>query len=546
MDIVQGILSTAQAIGANPLDLATVISYETGGTFDPLQTGPTTQWGQHRGLIQFGEPQAQQYGVDWNDPLGSQLGPDGAVANYLRGSGYQPGMGLLDLYSTINAGAPGRYGATDANNGGAPGTVADKVNEQMAGHRANAERLLGQQMAATPQQGLLGTVSTSGAPERQPGIFDALLGKLPAPVASRLGSADWRDNMTLALAGMSMNPNQALIGGVQRRMDNRDEQRRLNESMQWLASQPGGEQYAGAIAAGMDPSQVFAAYVQSQQPQAPQQPIEINGQLVDPVTGQVIGDYRDPQSAMDPVVVGNQLVDRNTGTVIYTADTAQGYRLTTPEEEAHYGGKGQIGPDGKFYPLQANNNGITITNPDGTVMQIGGNGRPLTEGQSRDNVYATRAQGALETLNGQDANGAYRDTILTSRANQIAGAVPLGLGRDYQNPEYQVIEQASQEFLQAILRKDTGAAITAEEESLYGKVYLPQPGDSAAVIEAKRQARIRAVEAINSGMSPLQQLQVDQALVASGNAGTGAITTSPIPGGATRYTYDANGNLVPQ
>jgi hypothetical protein len=108
---------------------------------------------------------------------------------------------------------------------------------------------LGQQMAATPQQGLLGTVSTSGAPERQPGIFDALLGKLPAPVASRLGSADWRDNMTLALAGMSMNPNQALIGGVQRRMDNRDEERRINQTVQWLQSM-GRTDLAEAVASG--------------------------------------------------------------------------------------------------------------------------------------------------------------------------------------------------------------------------------------------------------------------------------------------------------
>jgi hypothetical protein len=309
VDIVQGILSTAQAIGANPLDLATVISYETGGTFDPLQTGPTTQWGQHRGLIQFGEPQAQQYGVDWNDPLGSQLGPNGAVANYLRGSGYQPGMGLLDLYSTINAGAPGRYGATDANNGGAPGTVADKVNEQMAGHRANAERLLGQQMAATPQQGLLGTVSTSGAPERQPGIFDALLGKLPAPIANRLGSADWRDNMTLALAGMSMNPNQALIGGVQRRMDNRDEERRINQTVQWLQSM-GRTDLAELGATGAVSMDALVAEALRPPPAAPQ-PIEINGQLVDPTTMQVLGDFRDPQSAADRQIrTGPDGIDR--------------------------------------------------------------------------------------------------------------------------------------------------------------------------------------------------------------------------------------------
>lgn len=142
-DIREGIISTAQALGISPADLATAISYETGGTFNPTEAGPTTQWGQHRGLIQFGEPQAQQYGVNWEDPVGSQLGPDGAIAKYLRDAGVQPGMGMMDIYSAINAGKVGRYGASDANNGGAPGTVADKVNMQMAGHRAKAEAFLG-------------------------------------------------------------------------------------------------------------------------------------------------------------------------------------------------------------------------------------------------------------------------------------------------------------------------------------------------------------------------------------------------------------------
>lgn len=142
-DIRSGIIETANALGIDPVDLGTAISYETAGTFDPTKSGPTTQWGQHKGLIQFGEPQAQQYGVDWNNPVGSQLGPNGAVANYLRSTGVKPGMGLMDIYSAINAGSVGRYGASDANNGGAPGTVADKVNQQMGGHRAKALALLG-------------------------------------------------------------------------------------------------------------------------------------------------------------------------------------------------------------------------------------------------------------------------------------------------------------------------------------------------------------------------------------------------------------------
>lgn len=142
-DIREGINLTATALGMDPIDLATIISYETAGTFDPTKRGPTTQWGQHRGLIQFGEPQAREYGVDWNDPLRSQLGPDGAVARYFRQNGWQPGMGILDAYSIVNAGAPGRYNASDANNGGAPGTVRDKVEQQFGPHREKAAGLFG-------------------------------------------------------------------------------------------------------------------------------------------------------------------------------------------------------------------------------------------------------------------------------------------------------------------------------------------------------------------------------------------------------------------
>lgn len=141
-DFTSRLVETANALGMNPVDLATIISYETAGTFDPTKAGPTTQWGQHRGLIQFGEPQAKQYGVDWNDPLGSQLGPDGAIVKYFTQNGWKPGMGMMDAYSIVNAGGPGRYNASDANNGGAPGTVADKVTNQMSGHRAKAEAML--------------------------------------------------------------------------------------------------------------------------------------------------------------------------------------------------------------------------------------------------------------------------------------------------------------------------------------------------------------------------------------------------------------------
>lgn len=256
MDLRSGILATANAIGANPLDLATIISYETAGTFDPAKRGPTTQWGQHKGLIQFGEPQAQQYGVNWDDPIGSQLGPDGAVAKYFKASGYQPGMGLLDMYSTVNAGAPGRYNASDANNGGAPGTVADKVNGQMSGHRTNAERLMGEQIGAdtmaaigqAPTQNLTQQqVSTMGAPDMQPqepqGRMQQMLGKVG------LGDPDRRARLAIAMQGMTLNPNQGLIDTLQGGIDGRADEKKANRTAEWLRAQ-GRDDLADAVASG--------------------------------------------------------------------------------------------------------------------------------------------------------------------------------------------------------------------------------------------------------------------------------------------------------
>lgn len=160
------LIASAQRLGANPVDLATVISYETGGKFDPSIRGGAGN--RHIGLIQFGPNEQKQFGAAQGQTFEQQLP---AVEGYLTTRGFKPGMGILDMYSTINAGSPGRYNASDANNGGAPGTVADKVNNQMAGHRAKAAAFLGGDFSAvmpesTAQSGRFGTsgVEASASP----------------------------------------------------------------------------------------------------------------------------------------------------------------------------------------------------------------------------------------------------------------------------------------------------------------------------------------------------------------------------------------------
>lgn len=144
-ELKEAIIRVSEQLGIDPVHLATAISYETGGTFDPWKRGPTTQWGTHRGLIQWGEPQARRYGVSADTSVSDQLD---AIGRYLKDAGVRSGMGLLDIYSAINAGRVGLYDRSDANNGGAPGTVRDKVEKQMGGHAQKAAALLGNTLAA--------------------------------------------------------------------------------------------------------------------------------------------------------------------------------------------------------------------------------------------------------------------------------------------------------------------------------------------------------------------------------------------------------------
>lgn len=139
-ELADAIRASSQRLGVDPIHLATAMSYETGGTFDPWKKGPTTKWGEHRGLIQWGEPQRAKYGVTQDMPITAQVE---AAERYLKDAGVKPGMGLLDIHSAINAGGVGLYDRSDAAAGGAPGTVKDKVETQMAAHQAKATALLG-------------------------------------------------------------------------------------------------------------------------------------------------------------------------------------------------------------------------------------------------------------------------------------------------------------------------------------------------------------------------------------------------------------------
>jgi len=143
------ILKEAARIGADPLDFATVISFETAGSFDAWKVGPKTKWGRHIGLIQMGEPQRKKYGYTQDKSVAELVK---ASADYLVDNGYKAGMNRYQMYATINAGSPYKGHLSDAKNGGTWGTANDKVRHQMKGHENNARALLGGSLVAASQQ----------------------------------------------------------------------------------------------------------------------------------------------------------------------------------------------------------------------------------------------------------------------------------------------------------------------------------------------------------------------------------------------------------
>lgn len=223
MDIAGGIYATANALGISPIDLATVISYETKGTMNPLEIGPTTRYGQHQGLIQFGEPQAEQFGVSFETPqqaFATQLGANSGIYNYLKNAGVKPGMGLLQLYSAINTGGVDNFFMKDEASGGMPGTVADKV-AGMGDHRAKAIKFMESVMNEQPLNAspLLGNINTNqqnpppAKPGDKSGIFsffgNAVGGGFDQVKQAITGEdEDGSDRLALALMSLSGNPTQ--------------------------------------------------------------------------------------------------------------------------------------------------------------------------------------------------------------------------------------------------------------------------------------------------------------------------------------------------
>lgn len=125
-------------------------------------------------------------------------------------------------------------------------------------------------------------------------------------------------------------------------------------------------------------------------------------------------------------------------------------------------------------------------------------GKPPTEAQANNAYHATRAIDANNLLSQIESQG-YNPASYSAAVHKTN--IPF-VGQYFANEEDRAYDQAARSFIASVLRKETGASVTPTEFETYGKIYLPQPGDSPAILKQKAAERERASEMLAQGAGP--------------------------------------------
>lgn len=150
--------------------------------------------------------------------------------------------------------------------------------------------------------------------------------------------------------------------------------------------------------------------------------------------------------------------------------------------------------------------------------------RPTTD-QNNAAGFFDRMTEAEKTLAAPDVAAAAQDYVGKAKAN-----LPFGAGNYLATPEYQRFDQAKRDFINAQLRKESGAAISQGEFDSAERQYFPQPGDGPEVLAQKVRNRATAIAAMKrTAAGALLQGQPEQAF--QGYPGADGITSQDIGGG---------------
>ncbi|TQF41161.1 hypothetical protein UNPF46_08555 [Bradyrhizobium sp. UNPF46] len=209
----------------------------------------------------------------------------------------------------------------------------------------------------------------------------------------------------------------------------------------------------------------------------------------------------DKQEADQKTIYSTMLAAAQNGADSLTLRNIQ--NATTPDEAIAAAGDSLVSP--KTQVINANGRVLLVDSKTGkTVVDLGTSDaalkvanaaqKPATVTQLTYGNYAPRLQSADTTIN--SLSGTITNMSPVSFA--IANRLPSWL----QSSEVQQYNQAKLNFVNAVLRQESGAAISDSERKQYEAQYFPVPGDSPATIAQKAQNRAQVVQSYVKNAGP--------------------------------------------
>ncbi len=133
--------------------------------------------------------------------------------------------------------------------------------------------------------------------------------------------------------------------------------------------------------------------------------------------------------------------------------------------------------------------------------------KPVPARSLRPTTDQANAAGFYDRM--KASNEVLSDPAVTQAAmsfgDNTMNKAPLGIGNYMTSPEFQKFDQASRDFVNAVLRKESGAAISESEFQNARVQYFPQPGDTPEKIAQKAKNREIVINAIHRTAGPALQ-----------------------------------------
>lgn len=169
-----------------------------------------------------------------------------------------------------------------------------------------------------------------------------------------------------------------------------------------------------------------------------------------------------------------------------------------------------------------------------------------TEFQGKSAIFGGRAQEAdriLSALGTDFSPAGINAKNAVGGAPLIGGALEAGANAMLSDKS-QKAEQAQRDFINAVLRLESGAAIGKDEFANAKKQYFPQPGDSDEVIAQKDANRKMEIQGLlgNAGNAPIPKAP---AAAGAPIKVTNAADYANVPSGATYTTPDGKTRRKP-